>query len=888
MNRLVTPLAYLLIAFVWPSTVRADPPGCEGTPFACEIDLAINRGLEYLRGIEADGSFQRDVRHNFMFILAFLEKRDGVAWNGRAVGFEGMDPDDQSLVVRAVRAAINDPQGALTNPGAMPYTYVTGGDLMALSAFLATGGPDDVGAQVTVSQAITNGIVGLHRSQGDRAPDNLGAWNYQMPEADGDLSTTQFAVAGLSAAANLFDDAASVLPDVLPYLEGNQNNNGDGLGYRPRDQAPSSSMTASGLWCYRLADVPAGDPRAQRSMEWLLENWRPDSMVGGRFVPTSTYYYFWAAEKALSVSEDDGLGGAVYSHSFGQRDPGQLAYPEEMPSHYFDFAFTLKDWQDAQGAWGTGINGSPRGWDPLSSHGFALLTLERSLGGVCLDIDDDGLCGVDDNCPDLPNPDQLDEDGDGVGDACDNCPKIENRDQVDQDADGMGDACDRYLCVPDGHPEVCDGIDNDCDGLTDLLPTGEPVVPDDPCATRLPGRCAVGQLDCGAGGRIVCRAELTPIEEICDLEDNDCDGFIDEGLLNRCGSCGPIPLETCNGEDDDCDGVIDEDADLCRGEEVCLFGRCASECRDNSCPEGEYCTSGHCVEICAGVECRAGETCNAVSGLCEDSCADVTCDPGQVCHLGACEPDDCYTIGCPAGEICLDAECAADPCFDVQCGEDSFCRNGRCVFSCARISCPMGQGCRDGECVDIRCGSIVCGADQVCIADECVPNDCSDETCGESRRCVQGACADDPCAGVVCPPYQTCGMADGEAQCVADWLDGQEPPGVDAGVEEDDDAGTPTDDDAAVDPDAEPGAVDAGPGPADGGDDSSDRGPTDQVDTGSTETNVNGGGADCGCRLGEPSPLDPVALMLLLLPLAFWRRHGVHRSRRLRPEDGAE
>ncbi|MCB9738956.1 MAG: lamin tail domain-containing protein [Deltaproteobacteria bacterium] len=61
------------------------------------------------------------------------------------------------------------------------------------------------------------------------------------------------------------------------------------------------------------------------------------------------------------------------------------------------------------------------------------------------DKDKDGVLDNDDNCPDMPNKDQLDSDNDGAGDVCDNCV-LQNPDQKDTDGDGLGDACDPAVC----------------------------------------------------------------------------------------------------------------------------------------------------------------------------------------------------------------------------------------------------------------------------------------------------------------------------------------------------------------------------------------------------------------------------------------------------------
>ena len=288
-----------------------------------------------------------------------------------------------------------------------------------------------------------------------------------------------------------------------------------------------------------------------------------------------------------------------------------------------------------------------------------LFALPKSYGQIPGDATGDGKLGIEDAIYILQEltgfQHAIDNDNDGYDssvdcndnnfnihpDAEEICDGLDNDcdDQTDEGNPGGGGACNTgqpgicesgtifciagaLVCTPDSSPsvEVCDGLDNDCDGQTDEGNPGGGGV----CNTGQPGICETGTIFCTTGA-LVCTPDSSPEEEICDDSlDNDCDGMIDENCQQAV--CGNGNVEG----DEECDDGNTENTDECLN--TCILAFCGDGfIRDGveECDDGNLNNMDACLSSCVSATCGDGFIYPDLE----------ECDDGNFANGDGCESD---------------------------------------------------------------------------------------------------------------------------------------------------------------------------------------------------------------------------------------------------------
>ena len=297
--------------------------------------------------------------------------------------------------------------------------------------------------------------------------------------------------------------------------------------------------------------------------------------------------------------------------------------------------------------------------------------------GIDLDFDDDGVLDDTDNCPNAANEDQADLDEDGLGDVCDedadgdlystdsgDCDDADPAispdadelcgDAIDNDCDGEADeddASDAGAWFPDADG---DGFGDPNEGTT---------------ACEQPAGLIADSLDCDDTDSAV----HPDAEEVCDAVDNDCDGDIDEdgtadgttwyadadgdlygdsnsslvacaqpsGYVNNPADCDDADANLTNGvlwyADGDGDGYGDPDSASTFG----CTGVTGEVSNSSDCDDADPAISPGATELCDGVDndCDGTVNCDDYDcagvdvdtdgdGVTDETCPDWTCITG--------------------------------------------------------------------------------------------------------------------------------------------------------------------------------------------------------------------------------------------------------------------
>ena len=425
----------------------------------------------------------------------------------------------------------------------------------------------------------------------------------------------------------------------------------------------------------------------------------------------------------------------------------------------------------------------------------------QSVGGaedVCVDYGDEGSfcgggCAVDEDCP--------------WGFSCLTTVTV----------DGIG----TLQCVADAGVCPCTGKAVELGLWT-------------PCEVENEAGLCVGKRVCTDEGLAACDAAVAEAE-VCNGLDDDCDGEIDEpttvegSYIDLCNDENECTEDACLGDAGCEHEAMSEgeckDGDTCTVGDHCTDGTCVGSpvqcdddnpCTDDSCDGLGGCSFEHNVADCDdGDPCTVADECNGaicagvtipcecmIDADCEELEDDDVCNGTLVCNTVAfphkCEVNLETVVTCPA-PVGDQAACLTDACEPLTgacsvvpdndgfaCDDGDFCtvgelcQEGTCVSGVA-VLCDDKNPCTNDSCdAAVGCANVVnqepctdydvCTAGDQCVEGECIAgeelpcddsNSCTIDTCDGAKGCQHtpsgGECDDgnactlgDTCEGTQC------------------------------------------------------------------------------------------------------------------------------------------